>query len=114
MDRAKRGGFLPSIHMLTPHNFKKNKMRTKHPVFFFFGLLLQFSLTSPATALTISGNTISGDVLHFRPNPTRKYQKTQIQPQKLILMPQKSFLITQNSILMPQKSFLDSKLKPRF
>jgi hypothetical protein len=93
---GQKGGFLPSIHMLTPYHFKKNKIRTKHLIFFFF------SSSFPATALTIFGN-----VFHFRPNPIGKHRKTQTQSQK-------SFLMPQNSIIIHQKLFLDSKLKPRF
>jgi hypothetical protein len=105
-DGAKKGGFLPSIHMLTPYNFKKNKMRTKHPVFFFF-----FSSSPVLPHLSSDGTHHLRRCSSFLAKPNRK---TQTQPQKSILMPQKSFLMPQNSILMPQKSFLDSKLKPRF
>jgi hypothetical protein len=43
-------------------------------------------LTQPSP--TISSQIISSNVLHFRPNPIGKYRKTQIQPQKSILMSQ--------------------------
>jgi hypothetical protein len=89
-------------------------------IFFFLLLLPHLSgvgthhlqPTQPST--TISGQTISGDSLHFWPNPTGKHRKTQTQPKKSILMHQTPFLMPQNSILMPQKSFLDLKLKPKF
>jgi hypothetical protein len=68
-------------------------------VFFFSS---SSSSPSPLRRPTIFGQTISGDFLHFRPNPIGKHRKTQTQPQKSFLMPQKSILMPQNSFLMPQ------------
>jgi hypothetical protein len=81
--------FFPPSSSPSPH--------TRLGFFFFFS-----SSPSPLRRPTISGQTISGDFLHFRPNPTGKHQKTQTQPQKSFLMPQKSIIMPQNSFLMPQ------------
>jgi hypothetical protein len=52
---AKRRGFLSFIYILTPHHFKKNKMRIKHPVLFF--LLLPHLTHTPASFFFFSSSS---------------------------------------------------------